>query len=59
MDSSIAPQSNYSNVTYNHMTIKGTISGPKFKKPRGGILNSIFFGSNKVRESVDDSSGFG
>ncbi|XP_051859800.1 formin-binding protein 1-like isoform X10 [Drosophila albomicans] len=46
MDSSIATQSNYSSVTYNHLTIKGTISGPKFKKPRGGILNSIF-GSNK------------
>ncbi|KAM8710486.1 hypothetical protein ACLKA7_017153 [Drosophila subpalustris] len=53
MDSSIASnQSNYSNVTYNHMTIKGTISGPKFKKPRGGILNSIF-GSNKNSLTAD------
>lgn len=53
MDSSITPQSTYSNVTYNHMTMKGTISGPKLRKPRS-ILNSIF-GSNKVRESVDSS----
>ncbi|XP_060653425.1 formin-binding protein 1-like isoform X9 [Drosophila nasuta] len=52
MDSSIATQSNYSSVTYNHLTIKGTISGPKFKKPRGGILNSIF-GSNKNSLTAD------
>ncbi|XP_060653421.1 formin-binding protein 1-like isoform X5 [Drosophila nasuta] len=52
MDSSIATQSNYSSVTYNHLTIKGTISGPKFKKPRGGILNSIF-GSNKQRQIIE------
>ncbi|XP_034483578.1 formin-binding protein 1-like [Drosophila innubila] len=52
MDSSITPQSTYSNVTYNHMTMKGTISGPKFKKPRGGILNSIF-GSNKNSLTAD------
>ncbi|XP_033149620.1 formin-binding protein 1-like, partial [Drosophila busckii] len=52
MDSSSAPQSNYSNVTYNHNTFKGTISAAKFKKPRGGILNSIF-GSNKQRQIIE------
>nr|XP_032290799.1 formin-binding protein 1-like isoform X10 [Drosophila virilis] len=47
MDPSAVPQSNYSSVPYNHLTIKsGTLTAAKLKKARGGILNSIF-GSNK------------
>lgn len=55
MDPSVAPQSNYSSVPYNHLTIKGgTLTAAKLKKARGGILNSIF-GSNKVRAVVGDA----
>lgn len=55
MDPGVAPQSNYSSVPYNHLTIKGgTLTAAKLKKARGGILNSIF-GSNKVRAVVGDA----
>ncbi|XP_017861472.1 PREDICTED: formin-binding protein 1-like isoform X9 [Drosophila arizonae] len=53
MDPSVAPQSNYSSVPYNHLTIKGgTLTAAKLKKARGGILNSIF-GSNKNSLTAD------
>ncbi|KRF84525.1 uncharacterized protein Dvir_GJ11972, isoform B [Drosophila virilis] len=53
MDPSAVPQSNYSSVPYNHLTIKsGTLTAAKLKKARGGILNSIF-GSNKQRQIIE------
>ncbi|XP_070064498.1 formin-binding protein 1-like isoform X4 [Drosophila virilis] len=53
MDPSAVPQSNYSSVPYNHLTIKsGTLTAAKLKKARGGILNSIF-GSNKNSLTAD------
>ncbi|KRG06158.1 uncharacterized protein Dmoj_GI13197, isoform J [Drosophila mojavensis] len=53
MDPGVAPQSNYSSVPYNHLTIKGgTLTAAKLKKARGGILNSIF-GSNKNSLTAD------
>ncbi|KAH8418188.1 hypothetical protein KR222_000144 [Zaprionus bogoriensis] len=52
MDSSLATPTTYSGSIYSHLTVKGTISGPKLRKPRGGILNSIF-GSNKNSLTAD------